>query len=91
LVATMCGRLRKLPVEYCRIETGGRRGGLLPRPAKAPLAERGTNAFVVPFEVPDFDVTAKKIADNGGRIALPKFAVAVVWAGCRCLSSRCLG
>lgn len=75
-------RAEGLPVEYWRIETDGPRGGLLPRPAKAPPAERGTNAFVCSIEVPNFDAIAKKIADNGGTIAFPKFAVAgVCWQG----------
>jgi predicted enzyme related to lactoylglutathione lyase len=34
------------------------------------------------IEVPDFDAVAKKIADNGGKIALPNFAVAgICWQG----------
>ena len=75
-------RVEGLPVEYWRIETDGPRGGLLARPAKAPPAEQGANAFVCSIEVPDFDTIAKKIADNGGRIALPKFAVpGVCWQG----------
>jgi predicted enzyme related to lactoylglutathione lyase len=75
-------RVEGLPVEYWRIETDGPRGGLLARPAKAPPTEQGANAFVYSIEVPDFDVIAKKIADQGGRIALPKFAVpGVCWQG----------
>jgi predicted enzyme related to lactoylglutathione lyase len=71
-----------LPVEYWRIETDGPRGGLLPRPAKAPPAAQGTNAFVCSIEVPDFDAIAKTITDHGGIIALPKFAVpGVCWQG----------
>jgi len=75
-------RAEGLPVEYWRIETDGPRGGLLRRPAEAPPAGQGTNAFVCSIEVPDFDTVAKKIVDSGGRIALPKFAVAgVCWQG----------
>jgi uncharacterized protein len=71
-----------LPVEYWRIETDGPRGGLLPRPAKAPASEQGANAFVCSMEVADYDPIAKKILDSGGRVALPKFAVAgVCWQG----------
>jgi predicted enzyme related to lactoylglutathione lyase len=71
-----------LPVEYWRIETDGPRGGLLPRPAKAPAPAQGTNAFVCSIEVTDFDAIAKKIAATGGQIALPKFAVrGVCWQG----------
>ena len=75
-------RAEGLPVEYWRIETGGPRGGLLQRPAAAPAPEQGTNAFVCSMEVSDFDATAKRIADGGGRVALPKFAVpGVCWQG----------
>ena len=71
-----------LPVEYWRIETDGPRGGLLKRPAKTPPPEHGTNAFVCSMEVDDFDKTANKIADRGGIVALPKFAVpGVCWQG----------
>jgi uncharacterized protein len=71
-----------LPVEYWRIETDGLRGGLLKRPAKTPPREHGTNAFVCSIEVKDFDQTARKIADLGGSVALPKFAVpGVCWQG----------
>jgi predicted enzyme related to lactoylglutathione lyase len=71
-----------LPVEYWRIETDGLRGGLLKRPAKTPPPEHGTNAFVCSVEVKDFDQTARKIADVGGSVALPKFAVpGVCWQG----------
>jgi uncharacterized protein len=75
-------RAEGLPIEYWRIETDGPRGGLLPRPAKAPAAEQGANAFVCSMEVTDFEAIAKKIGDCGGRIALPKFAVpGVCWQG----------
>jgi predicted enzyme related to lactoylglutathione lyase len=75
-------RVDGLPIEYWRIETDGLRGGLLPRPAKAPALEQGTNAFVCSMEVANFDAISKKISDSGGRIALPKFAVAgVCWQG----------
>jgi predicted enzyme related to lactoylglutathione lyase len=71
-----------LPVEYWRIETDGPRGGLLQRPANAPPAQSGTNAFVCSMEIKDFDSIAKKILEHGGQIALPKFAVpGVCWHG----------
>ncbi len=71
-----------LPIEYWRIETDGPRGGLLKRPAKTPPPEHGTNAFVCSMEVPNFDSSAQKIADLGGKVALPKFAVpGVCWQG----------
>lgn len=64
-----------LPVEYWRIHGDQLAGGLLPRPAPTPEAERGANAFVVSFEVADFDDAQTKIATLGGQVALPKFAV----------------
>jgi uncharacterized protein len=74
--------VRGLPVSYWTIETGGSRGGLLERPAKTPPPQSGTNAFVCSLEVEDFDGTAKTIAQLGGIVALPKFAVPnTCWQG----------
>src|SRR5438874_705110 len=71
-----------LPIEYWRIETGGSRGGLLKRPAPAPPAQSGTNAFVCSMETKNFDEAARKIQELGGGVALPKFAVpGVCWQG----------
>jgi predicted enzyme related to lactoylglutathione lyase len=75
-------RAEGLPVEYWRIQTDGPRGGLLQRPAQPPAPAQGTNAFVCSMEVGDFDATAKKITNAGGKVALPKFAVpGVCWQG----------
>ncbi|HMQ67349.1 MAG TPA: VOC family protein [Ignavibacteria bacterium] len=65
-----------VPIEYYRIETGTIYGGLLKRPAKIPPPGSGTNAFVCSIEVANFDETSKLITDNGGKIALAKFAIA---------------
>jgi uncharacterized protein len=55
---------------------------LLKRPAKAPPAQSGTNAFVCSLEVQDFDATEKAILKLGGIVALPKFAVpGTCWQG----------
>jgi len=71
-----------IPVDYWRIETEGIRGGLLKRPAKTPPPEFGTNAYVCSMEVENFDATAAKILKNGGKVALPKFAVpGICWQG----------
>ena len=71
-----------LPIEYWRIETAGPRGGLLQRPVPAPKGPSGTNAFVCSMEVENFDATGKTILDNGGKVAMPKFAVpGVCWQG----------
>ena len=64
-----------VPIEYLDIETGGSRGGLLPRPAKTPPPEHGTNAYVCSIEVDDFDEIAGRIMSLGGQVALGKFPV----------------
>jgi predicted enzyme related to lactoylglutathione lyase len=64
-----------LPIEYYHIDTGGIGGGLLIRPAPLPPLNSGTNAFVCSVEVASFDKTATVILDNGGQVALEKFAV----------------
>jgi len=68
-------REENVPIEYYRIETKNLNGGLLKRPAKIPPLECGTNAFCVSIQVENFDKTSEKITANGGRIALPKFAI----------------
>lgn len=71
-----------LPIEYWRYETSGMRGAILTRPAPVPPPQSGTNAFVCSMEVENFDQTANKIAQQGGQVALPKFAVTgVCWQG----------
>ena len=75
-------KVEGLPVEYWRIETSGPRGGLLPRPAKTPPPQSGTNAYVCSMEVDNFDSVAQKVLAQGGQVALPKFAVpGVCWQG----------
>lgn len=64
-----------VPIEYYRIETNGINGGLLKRPAKIPPMEQGTNAFVNSIEVESFDKMSETIPANGGKIAMPKFAI----------------
>ncbi len=61
------------PIEYYRIEEAGITGGLLPRPART--HQGGTNAYVCSMQVENFDKTAKIILDQGGIVALEKFAV----------------
>jgi predicted enzyme related to lactoylglutathione lyase len=68
-------RENNIPIPYYRIESAGITGALLMRPAKTPDMGQGTNAFTCSMEVSDFDEAAKKILDNGGREAMPKFAV----------------
>ncbi len=64
-----------VPIEYYRIETNGINGGLVKRPAPVPPPKFGTNAYVCSVQVEDFDKTSKKILRNGGKVAMPKFAV----------------
>lgn len=64
-----------LPVEYYRIENAGIYGGLLPRPVPLLQGPSGTNAYCCSVQVEDFDETSNKIAENGGIVALEKFAV----------------
>lgn len=64
-----------VPIEYYRIETNSINGGLLKRPAKVPPTESGTNAFVCSVQVENFDRTNEMILQNGGQVALPKFAI----------------
>ncbi len=64
-----------VPIEYYRIETNTINGGLLKRPAKVPPTEVGTNAFVCSVQVENFDKTSDLIIQNGGQVALPKFAI----------------
>jgi predicted enzyme related to lactoylglutathione lyase len=68
-------REENLPIELYRIETKGIAGALLKRPAKLPPPECGTNAFTCSIMVKNFDKTAQKIEENGGRVAMSKFAV----------------
>ena len=64
-----------VPIEHYRIETNSIYGGLLKRPAPVPPPGTGTNAFVCSVQVDSFDKTNDIILQNGGQIALPKFAV----------------
>lgn len=60
----------------------GINGGLMPRPAKTPAKECGTNAFTCTMQVESFDETAKKIEAAGGLVAMPKFALpGMAWQG----------
>ena len=65
----------KLPIEYYRIKTNGMNGGLLKRPVQAPPQQFGTNAFTCSVMVDDFDRIAQLIQENGGQVAMPKFAI----------------
>ena len=60
----------------------GINGGLLPRPAKMPPKECGTNAYACTVQVENFDETSRKIEAAGGLVAMPKFAIpGMAWQG----------
>ena len=67
-----------MPVEYYRLadmKASGIIGAILKRPVKTPPLEYGTNAYVCSMNVEDFDKTAQLILENGGQVAMAKFAV----------------
>lgn len=59
----------------------GINGGLLRRPT--PLKDQcGSNAFVCTIVVEDYEATKEKIMNAGGKLAMPKFAIAnMAWQG----------
>lgn len=60
----------------------GINGGLLHRPEKISAEECGVNAFVCTMEVENYDATEQKILASGGKVAMPKFALAgMAWQG----------
>ncbi len=60
----------------------GIHGGLLKRTAKAPEGDYGANSFVCTIQVENFDDIAKKIAEAGGKVATPKYALkGMAWQG----------
>src|ERR1700746_4045025 len=70
------------PVEYWRIETSEGRGGLLRRPAPAPPAHSGTNAYVCSLESSSFEQVVDAIIKHRGGSALRTFGVrGVCWQG----------
>lgn len=68
-------RDHNLPIEYYHIQTPGIEGALLKRPTGIPGEGFGTNAYTNLLLVGDFDQTHQLIMDNGGKVAMPKFAV----------------
>ncbi len=60
----------------------GINGGLLQRPAGAPAAHQGANAFVCTMGIADYDATHERILAAGGQVAMPKFALpGMAWQG----------
>ena len=64
-----------VPIEYYRIETHSISGGLLKRPVPIPPTGSGTNAYVCSIQVASFDQTSEKIMQQGGKVAMHKFAI----------------
>ncbi|MDR1265380.1 MAG: VOC family protein [Propionibacteriaceae bacterium] len=70
------------PFPYHRIMTDGLDGAIVGRPLPQPDAPSGTNAFTCSVRVDDFEATADLIVSLGGRVVLPKFAIAQLgWQG----------
>ena len=60
----------------------GANGGLLQRLAPVPGDAHGTNADVCTMAVNDYDATERVVLEAGGRVAIPKFALAgMAWQG----------
>ena len=68
-------REHNVHIEYYQIETDSIDGGLLKRPAQVPPASYGTNAYVCSVQVEDFDKMSELIIENGGQVAMAKFAI----------------
>jgi len=72
---------------YWGIDTGpkeetGINGGLMKRGGAKPAPMSGMNGFCVTMVVDNYDEIAKKILENGGQEAMPKFAIAgMAWQG----------
>lgn len=71
------------PMDYWLIKTGekgtmGIDGGLLPRRGDAPGAMQPCNAWVCTVDVANVDASAKRVAELGGTIVVPKMAIPTV-------------
>lgn len=68
-------RDENIPIEYYRIETNSINGGLMKRPSASPPLGTSANTFVCSIQVENYNEIEKKILENGGQVALPKFAI----------------
>lgn len=76
------GGMEYVTIMTTKKEGGGINGGMLKRSAKTPPQECGTNSYVCTMLVEDFEATAKKVIENGGKVAMPKFAIPkMAWQG----------
>jgi len=66
----------------------GINGGLLRRPMKATAEGQGVNAFVCTAQVDDIDGIIAKAIAAGGKVAMPKFALAGMAWQAYCLDTE---
>ncbi|WNS77543.1 VOC family protein [Bacillus sp. DTU_2020_1000418_1_SI_GHA_SEK_038] len=60
----------------------GINGALMQRQSASPEAGQGLNAYVCTIGVENYDESEAKILNNGGKVALPKFALpGMAWQG----------
>lgn len=58
----------------------GINGGMLKRPCDTPGEGQGLNAFACTMQVVDIDATLDAVLRNGGKMAMPKFALpGIAW------------
>jgi uncharacterized protein len=85
-------------MEYWMVETGGREepgltseasakevginGGIIRRPCPASKENVGLNAYCCTIVIDDYDKAMKAVLENGGKEAMPKFALkGMAWQG----------
>jgi len=75
-------------MEYMMVETGPREeagginGGITKRGGQTPPMGSGMNGYCCTIIVDSFDEMAKKVLQNGGKEAMPKFALpGMAWQG----------
>lgn len=60
----------------------GINGALMQRQSAPPESNQSLNAFVCTLGVGDYDSTEAKILNNGGKVAMPKYALpGMAWQG----------
>lgn len=65
-----------------RDEAGGINGGIVRRPGQPAVGNEAITGYVCTMEVSSFDEYAAKILANGGKEAMPKFAIkGMAWQG----------
>jgi len=63
-------------------ETLGINGALMQRQGPAPEPKQALNGFACTMGVENYDATEAKILDNGGQVAIPKYALpGMAWQG----------